>query len=158
MTLIIYSAVSKPHDVTVEIPLITPHGGGNLLSSAFSDNKIIHLKDLPFGSYNVMAMRETQTQFGEKFIMLIATDQKGALGLCYSNTYIETYLREHLTEADKEKFRDPKINYLTLFEKPLAALKITGWGRTPQKTSSFIATLPSPKIWKSTPLKICANK
>ena len=30
-------------------------------SSAFSDNKIIHLKDLPLGSYNVMAMRETET-------------------------------------------------------------------------------------------------
>ena len=31
LTLIIYSAASKPHDVTVEIPLITPHGGGYLL-------------------------------------------------------------------------------------------------------------------------------
>ena len=28
-------------------------------SSAFSNNKIIHLKNLPLGSYNVMAMRET---------------------------------------------------------------------------------------------------
>jgi hypothetical protein len=51
-------------------------------SSAFSDNKIIRLKDLPFGSYNVMALREAQTQFGEKYIMLLATDKNGTLGLC----------------------------------------------------------------------------
>lgn len=57
--------------------------------NAFSYNKIIHLKDLPLGSYNIMAMRETQTQYGEKYIMLI--DQNGTLGLCYSNKYIETY-------------------------------------------------------------------
>jgi hypothetical protein len=37
-------------------------------NSAFSNNKIIHLKDLPLGSYNVMAMRETQTQFGENIL------------------------------------------------------------------------------------------
>jgi hypothetical protein len=51
-------------------------------SSAFSDNKIIRLKDLPFGSYNVMAVREAQTQFGEKYIMLLAMDKNGTLGLC----------------------------------------------------------------------------
>ena len=27
-------------------------------SGAFSDNKIIHLKNLPLGSFNIMAMRE----------------------------------------------------------------------------------------------------
>ena len=105
----------------------------NNYSSAFSNNKIIQLKDLPLGSYNVMAMRETQTQFGEKYIMLLATDPNGTLGLCYSNKYIETYIRNNLTEADKEKIRDPKRNYLTLFEKALAILNITGWGRTLQR-------------------------
>jgi hypothetical protein len=102
-------------------------------SSAFSDNKIIRLKDLPFGSYNVMAVREAQTQFGEKYIMLLATDKNGTLGLCYSNKYIETYLHLNLTDEDIEKIRDPKRNYLTLFEKPLAILNVTGWGRTPQR-------------------------
>ncbi|CAB3978718.1 Hypothetical predicted protein [Paramuricea clavata] len=53
-------------------------------SSAFSNNKIIHLKDLPLVSYNVIAMRETKTQFGEKYIMLLATNQNGMLELCYS--------------------------------------------------------------------------
>jgi hypothetical protein len=57
--------------------------------NAFSDNQIIQLKDLPLGSYNVMAMRETQTQYGEKYIMLI--DRNGTLRLCYSNKFIETY-------------------------------------------------------------------
>ena len=35
-------------------------------SSTFSNNKVIHLKNLPLGPYNIMAMREAQTQFGEK--------------------------------------------------------------------------------------------
>ena len=78
-----------------------------------------------------MAMRETQTQFREKYIMLI--DQNGTLGLCYSNKYIETYLRDNLTDAEKEQIREPKRNFLTLYEKPLAVLNITGWGRTPQR-------------------------
>ena len=102
-------------------------------SSAFSNNKIIHLKNLPLGSYNVMAMRETQTQFGEKYIMLVAIDLNGTLGLCYSNKEIERHMRENLTKEQKEKIRDPKRNYLTLFVKPLAVLNITGWGRTPQR-------------------------
>ena len=89
-------------------------------SGAFSNNKIMQLKDLPLGSYNVMAMRETQFQFGEKYIMLVATDLNGTLG-------------EYLTDEQKEKIREPKRNYLTLFEKPLAVLNITGWGRTPQR-------------------------
>ena len=60
-------------------------------------------------------------------------DQNGTLGLCYSNKYIETYIRENLSDAEKEQIREPKRNYLTLYEKPLAILNITGWGRTPQR-------------------------
>ena len=103
--------------------------------SAFSNNKVIHLKKLPLGSYNIMAMRESKThnQFGEKYIMLLAADKTGTLGLCYSNKYIETYIRNNLTEADKVNNRDSKRNYLTLFEKPLAILSITEWVRTPQR-------------------------
>jgi hypothetical protein len=99
--------------------------------NAFSDNQIIQLKDLPLGSYNVMAMRETQTQYGEKYIMLI--DRNGTLGLCYSNKFIEMYIRENLPGAKKEEILEPKRNYLTLYEKPFASLHITGWGRTPQR-------------------------
>ena len=102
-------------------------------SSAFFNNKVIQLKNLPLGSYNVMAMRETQTQFGQKYIMLLTTYLNGTLGLCYSNKEIERFVRENLTDEEKEKIRDPKRNYLTLFEKPLAFLSITGWGRTPQR-------------------------
>ena len=94
-------------------------------SSAFADNKIIHLG---FG-----VMREAQTQFGEKYIMLLATNQNGTLGLCYFNKEIERFLRENLKDEQREKIRDPKRNCLILFRKPLAALSITGWGRTPQR-------------------------
>ena len=130
-------------------------------SSAFSNNKIIHLKDLTLGSYNVMAIRETQTQYGEKFIMLIATGHEGTLGLCYSNKYIETYLQEHLMEADKEKIRDPKRNYLTLYEKPLAALKITERGRTSQRNVEVYCNIILAKDmehWNNLPLNVCGNK
>lgn len=104
-------------------------------SSVFSDNAVIPLKDFPRGSYSVMAMRETQTQFGQKFILLIETNDtaKGPFALCYSNKYIETYVHENLSAAEKEKIRDPYRNYLTLYNKPLATLNITGWGRTPQR-------------------------
>ena len=78
-------------------------------------------------------MREIQTQFGLKYIMLLTTDLNGTLGLCYSNKEIERYLTENLTEEKKEKIRDPKRNYLNLFRKPLAVLSVTGWGRTPQR-------------------------
>ena len=91
-----------------------------------------------------MAMRETQTQFGEKYIMLVATDLSGTLGLCYSNKEIERHMRESLTGEQKEKIRDPKRNYLTLFEKPLAVLNITGWGRTPQRHVIIYCNLTLP--------------
>ena len=65
--------------------------------------------------------------------MLVAIDLNGTLGLCYSNKEIERHMRENLTKEQKEKIRDPKRNYLTLFGKPLAVLNITGWGRTPQR-------------------------
>ena len=50
-------------------------------------------------------------------------------------------MRENLTGEQKEKIRDPKRNYLTLFEKPLAVLNITGWGRTPQRHVIFDCNL-----------------
>ena len=62
------------------------------------------LTRLPLGSYHTMAMGQTQTQFGEKYIMLLAlaTDQNGTLGLCYSNKEIERFLRENLTDEQRE--------------------------------------------------------
>ena len=48
-------------------------------SSVFSDNKIIQLKELHLGSYNDMAMRETPTRIGEKYIILLDKDGQGNL-------------------------------------------------------------------------------
>ena len=91
-----------------------------------------------------MAMRETQTQFGEKYIMLVATDLNVTLGLCFSNKEIEIFIRENLTGEQKEKIRDPERNYLTLFEKPLAVLNIAGWDRTPQRNVIVYCNLTLP--------------
>ena len=77
--------------------------------------------------------------------MLVATDLNGTLGLCYSNEEIERFIRENLTGEQKEKIRDPKRNYLTLFEKPFAVLNITiGWGRTPQRNVIVYCNLTLP--------------
>ena len=66
-------------------------------------------------------------------MLILTTDQNGTLGLRYSNKEMGRYMQENLTEEQKQKVRDPKCNYLTLFGKPLAVLNITGWGRTPQR-------------------------
>ena len=104
-------------------------------TSVFSDNKVAPLKDLPLGVYNVMAMREAQTQFGLKYIMLVDIDSKGTLGVCYSNKSIEDFLLKNLCDEKKVEIREPKRNYLTLYNKPLATLTIPGWGRTEQRNA-----------------------
>ena len=98
-----------------------------------------------------MAMRETQTQFGEKYIMLVATDLNGTLGLCYSNKEIERHMRESLTKEQKEKIRDPKRSYLTLFEKPLAASILLDGVARRKETLSSIVILLCPQRWKKIP-------
>lgn len=68
-------------------------------------------------------MQETQTQYGEKYIILIATSQKEMLGHCYSNEHMETYTRIEILN---------KI-ILLFYEKPLAVLSANGYGFTAQR-------------------------
>ena len=44
--------------------------------------------------------------------MLLTTDLNGTLGLCYCNKEIERFMRENLTDEEKEKIRDPDCTYL----------------------------------------------
>ena len=120
-------------------------------SSAFSNNKVIQLKNLPLGPYNIMAMREAQTQFGQKYIMLLVTDQNGTLGLCCSNKEIERFMRKNLTDEQKVKIRDPKRNYLTLFGKPLAVLNILDGVARHKDTLLSIVISPRPQRWRKIP-------
>ena len=62
-------------------------------------------------------------------------------------------MQENLTEEQKEKIRDPKRNYLTLFEKPLAVLNITGWGRTPQRNVIVYCNLTLPAEMEKNSIK-----
>ena len=55
-----------------------------------------------------------ETQFGQKYIMLLTIDLNETLGLCYL-TKKHARKPENLTEDQKEKIRDPMRNYLTLF-------------------------------------------
>ena len=57
------------------------------------ERSVIHLKNLTLGFYNVMPMRETQTQFGQKYIILLITDLNGTLGLWHSNKEMERFMR-----------------------------------------------------------------
>ena len=57
----------------------------------------------------------------------------GCLKVCYSNKYLEDRIKEFLKKENIETFKDPKRGYITLYNKPLAALTIKGWGRTEQR-------------------------
>ena len=100
-----------------------------------------------------MAMPEAKSQFGRKYIMFLATDQNGTLGLYYSNKEIGRFMRENLTGGQKGKIRDPKRNYLTLFGKPLAVLNVTGRGRTPQRHVIIYCNLTLAAEMEKDPIK-----
>ena len=57
----------------------------------------------------------------------------GCLKVCYSNKYLEDRIKEFLKKENIEIFKDSKRGYITLYNKPLAALTIKGWGRTEQR-------------------------
>lgn len=114
-----------------------------------------------------MAMKEYRTRFGDKFIMLI--DVEGELKLCYSNKCVEDKVNRELASASREKIRDPQRGYLTLYNKPLAILTITGWGRMDQRhiivycslTLSDVVTddcIPSLKQTVEHEIDICHDK
>ncbi len=105
----------------------------------FSNNDTIPLRELNNGTYNVMAIRECQTKFGDKHILLVEVDDK--LRVCYSNTYMETTITRTLNEETKLKIRDPVRGYLTLYNKPIAALTVTGRGYTDQRHVIVYCTL-----------------
>ena len=55
----------------------------------------------------------------------MALELNGCLKVCYSNKYLEDRIKEFLKENIKT-FKDPKRGYITLYNKPLAALTIKG--------------------------------
>ena len=57
----------------------------------------------------------------------------GCLKVCYSNKYLEDRIKEFLKKENIKTFKDPKRGYITLYNKPLAALTIKDWGRTEQR-------------------------
>ena len=58
---------------------------------------------------------------------------EGRLKVCHSNIYFEDWIKEFLKKENIETFKDPKRGYITLYNKPLAALTIKGWVRTEQR-------------------------
>ena len=97
----------------------------------YSFKEIVPLRDLKIGTYEVMALKPCSTQYGDKFIMVLKVE--GCLRVCYSNKFLEDRIKQHLRNEDIASITDPKKGYLTLYNKPLAALNIKGWGRTEQR-------------------------
>ena len=57
----------------------------------------------------------------------------GCLKVCYSNKYLEDRIKEVLKKENSETFEIPERGYITLYNKPLAALTIKGRRRTEQR-------------------------
>ena len=58
---------------------------------------------------------------------------EGRLKVCYSNKYLEDPVKEFLRKENIETIKDPKGGYITLYNKPLAALTIKDWERSEQR-------------------------
>ena len=99
-----------------------------LYTEKYSDNEIILLCSLKLETYQIMALKKITTKYGDKFIMVL--ELNGCLKVCYSNKYLEDRIKEFLKKENIETFKDPKRGYITLYNKPFAALTIKGWGRT----------------------------
>ncbi len=101
-------------------------------SKVFSANKVVPLKALEKGTYNVMSIREVQTKFGRKYTLIVDLDGSENFVLCYSNKYLEETIDALFPIEKRLQYRDDRGN-LTLFKQPIAQLRITGWGWTPQR-------------------------
>ena len=66
---------------------------------------------------------------------------EGRLKVCHSNIYLEDWIKEFLKKENIETFKDPRRGYITLDNKPLAALTIKGWGRTEQRHVAIYCSL-----------------
>ena len=97
----------------------------------FSSKKVVPLKSLSKGTYNVMAIREVETRFGRKYILVVALDGSENFVLCYSNQYLEDKMNVLFPVDKRQQYRNGL--YLTLFKLPIAQLRITGWGWTPHR-------------------------
>ena len=60
-------------------------------------------------------------------------DDGGLLKACYSNKYLEDQIIAFLKKENIETIKDPKRGYIRVYNKPLAALTIKGWGQTEQR-------------------------
>ena len=100
-------------------------------SQVFSSNKVVPLKTLHKGTYDIMAIREVGTRFGCKYILVVALDGRENFVLCYSNQYLENAIDVLFPVDKRQQYRNGL--YLTLFKLPIAQLHITGWGWTPQR-------------------------
>ena len=95
-------------------------------SQIFSSKKIVPLKSLAKRTHDIIAIREVETRFGRKYILVVALDGSQNFVLCYSNQYLEDKINVLFPIDKRQQYRNGL--YLTLFKLPIAQLRITGWG------------------------------
>ena len=101
-----------------------------MYTEQYSNYEIVPLRALKQGTYAIMALKKIKTRYGDKFILILETDE--SLKVCYSNKYLEERIREHLGDETLAYITDPQRGFITLYSKPLATLTIKGWSRTEQ--------------------------
>ena len=65
-----------------------------MYTEQYFNYEIVPLRALKQGTYAIMALKKIKTRYGDKFIMILETDE--SLKACYSNKYLEERIREHL--------------------------------------------------------------
>ena len=126
---ILHDAVAKIQETRIEVEqeLEVKRQHLALLNKYSAVYPRIALRDLSNGSYQVMSIRKCKSQSHNRLYLLLI-DVKGELRSCYSNEYIEKKIEEELDDELKAKTCQPKHGYMTVDNKALAVLEITGWG------------------------------
>ncbi len=91
-------------------------------------NMWMKLAALDRGRYDVMALRSVRSQFGDGQTYILFLNIDGNPRVCYANYSLNQQLRAHVTPEFAAE--NEHKGYLTLYNRPIAALDITGryWG------------------------------
>lgn len=90
--------------------------------------RLVKLQHLKPGDYSVIAMKETVTQFGTKYVMLLDLGEKGGIAQCYPNKKVEECVGLVLPQHKRSLVSKDKV--ICLDTSPIGILTITGQGRT----------------------------
>lgn len=98
------------------------------ISAKFTGVELVKLIELKHHhKYPVLALKEFTGQYAPTYKLFL--DNGDDIVHCFANSYIRTVIDATLTQELKDKLREGKRDFLTLHDKPLAELVVTGFGR-----------------------------